>query len=264
MPASAPAGRYSIKAQASVNGEKFDRTMQTIAYEHIQTHRIYRMAKADVNLIDLRTAPVRVGYVRGSGDRMPDAIKQLGVDFSEIDEATLASGDLSKFDTIVVGIRAYQVRPDVVANNQRLLDFVDNGGTLIVQYQLPPTYAQQNLTPYPTQMGPRVVDENATVTITEPEHPVFNFPNKITDEDFAGWVQERNLYNFVQMDAKYVGLLESHDAGEPANKGGLVLAKLGKGNYIYCSYSLFRQLPAGVSGAYRLLANMISLPKAGK
>jgi hypothetical protein len=186
----------------------------------------------------------------------------LGAKIEEISTATLATGDLSRFDTIVVGIRAYQVRPDVAANNERLLEFARNGGTLIVQYQLPPTYAQQNLTPFPTQMGPRVADENAAVTIVDPAHTIFNFPNKITQEDFKGWVQERNLYNFVQMDPKYTGLLESHDAGEPENKGGLVIADIGKGKYIYCSYSLFRQLPAGVPGAYRLLANMLSLPKA--
>jgi len=264
VPTNVVTGSYEIKAEAIAGGETFSQTMQTIAYEHIQTHRIYRQAKADVRVIDLATVPVKVGYIRGSGDRVPDAIRQLGLDVEEIDEAALASGDLSKFDTIVVGIRAYQVRPDIVSYNQRLFDFAKNGGTLIVQYQLPPTYTQQNLTPFPAQQGPRVTDENAAVTILDPAHAVFNFPNKITADDFKGWVQERNLYNFSTMDPKYVGLLESHDAGEPENKGGLVVADIGKGKYIYCSYSLFRQLPAGVPGAYRLLANMLSLPKARK
>ncbi|MEP7148443.1 MAG: PIG-L family deacetylase [Acidobacteriota bacterium] len=257
-------GTFQVTAEATSNGETFSQTMQTIAYEHIQTHRIYRPAKTDVRLLDLRTVPVKVGYIRGSGDRVAEAIGQLGIAVEDIDAATLASADLSRFDTIVVGIRAYQVRPDLVANNQRLLDFVKNGGTLIVQYQLPQTYAQQDLTPFPTQMGPRVVDENAWVTILYPAHPIFNFPNKITSADFEGWVQERNLYNFSTMDAKYVGLLESHDAGEPENKGGLVVADIGKGKYIYCSYSLFRQLPAGVPGAYRLLANLLSSGKTNR
>lgn len=264
IPKTSAAGSFEIRAEAVSGTQTFTETMQTVSYEHIQTHRIYRPAKIDVKVIDLETAPVKVGYIRGSGDRVPDAIQQLGLNLTEIDSATLASGDLSKFDTIVVGIRAYQVREDIVANNKRLLDFANNGGTLIVQYQLPPSYAQRNLTPFPTQMGPRVVDENATVTIAEPAHAIFNFPNKITSEDFSGWVQERNLYNFTQMDPKYIGLLESHDAGEAENKGGLVVADIGKGKYIYCSYSLFRQLPAGVPGAYRLLANMLSLPKAPK
>jgi hypothetical protein len=254
-------GTFSVQAEATSNGEVFSQTMQTLAYEHIQTHRIYRPAKADVKLIDLKTVPLKVGYIRGSGDRVAEAISQLGVEVEEIDQTLLASGDLSRFDAIVVGIRAYQVRPDLVANNKRLMDFVTSGGTLLVQYQLPDTYAQRNLVPFPTQMGPRVVDENAAVKILQPAHPIFNFPNKISDDDFKGWVQERNLYNFDKMDPKYVGLLESHDAGEPENAGGLVIADIGKGKYIYCSYSLFRQLPAGVPGAYRLLANMLSLSK---
>jgi LmbE family N-acetylglucosaminyl deacetylase len=256
-------GRYSITGDVLVDGKYYGASsMLSVAYPHIQTHRFYRPAQVDFQVIDLQTVPVKIGYIRGSGDRVPEAIRQMGLTVEEIDEKFISTGDLAQFETIVLGIRAFQVRPDVVANNQRLIDFVKNGGTLIVQYQLPPTYSQQNLTPFPTQMGPRVVDENAVVTIAEPANPIFNFPNKITSDDFTGWVQERNLYNFVQMDPKYVGLLESHDAGEAENKGGLVVADIGKGKYVYCSYSLFRQLPAGVPGAYRLLANMLSLPKA--
>lgn len=264
VPANTSPGSYELSAEAMITGGKFVKSMKAIAYPHIQTHRIYKGARAQVKVIDLRTTPSKIGYIRGSGDRVPEAIKQLGLEVEELDDVSLSTDDLSKFDTIVVGIRAYQVRPDLVANNQRLTDFMTNGGTLIVQYQLPATYSQQNLTPFPTQMGPRVVDENAPVTIVEPTHPIFNFPNKISSEDFSGWVQERNLYNFVQMDPRYVGLLESHDAGEQENNGGLVVAEIGNGNFVYCSYSLFRQLPAGVPGAYRLLANMLSLPKAKK
>lgn len=259
IPARTKAGSYQISGQAMVGEALANMTMKTIAYPHIQTHRYYRPATVDVKIIDLKTARSKIGYIVGSGDRVPDAIRQMGFDMEIVSERDLASGDLSRFDSIVVGIRAYQVRPDVVANNERLLNYARNGGTLIVQYQLP-SFAQQNLMPYPAQMGPRVVDENAKVTILQPEHPIFNIPNKITDADFAGWVQERNLYNFSTMDAAYMPLLESHDAGEAENKGGLVIAKVGKGNWVYCSYSFFRQLPAGVPGAYRLLANMLSLP----
>jgi hypothetical protein len=185
----------------------------------------------------------------------------MGFDVTLLDEKELAGGDLSRFGTIVVGIRASEARPDLVANNQRLLDFVKQGGALIVQYQRP-EYAQKNLAPFPTQMGSRVVDENAKVTILDPANPVFNVPNKITDADFAGWVQERNLYNFDNFDKAYKPLLESHDNGEPANNGGLVVADLGKGKYVYCSYAFFRQLPAGVPGAYRLFANLLGLGAA--
>ena len=261
IPAKIKPGSYQIYGQAMIGEALATSTMRTIAYPHIQTHRFYRRAEVDVKVVDLKTSRAKIGYITGSGDRVADAIRQMGFSVETIAESELASGNLAKYDTIVVGIRAYQVRPDVVANNQRLLDYARNGGTLIVQYQLP-SYAP--LAPYATQMGPRVVDENAAVNIFDPKHPVFTFPNKITAADFEGWVQERNLYNFTNFGPEYTGLLESHDAGEAENKGGLVIAKLGKGNYIYCSYSMFRQLPAGVPGAYRLFVNLVSLPKAGR
>lgn len=263
IPARTKAGSYQINAQAMVGEAVSSSTMRVITYPHIQTHRFYRRAATDARVIDLKTAPVKVGYLAGSGDRVPEAIRQMGFGLEMISESELANGNLSRFDVIVVGIRAYQVRPDIVANNKRLLDFANGGGTLIVQYQLP-AYAPQNLAPFPHAMGPRTSDENAEVKMLVPEHPIFNFPNKIGTEDFSGWVQERNLYNFSTMDPKYTGLLETHDANEAENKGGLVIADVGKGKYIYCSYSLFRQLPAGVPGTYRLLANMLSLPKAKK
>ncbi len=261
IPARTKAGTYRLTGQARLGDIVSSSDMNVITYPHIQTHRTYRIATATISVIDLKTTPAKVGYITGSGDKVDDAIKQMSFEIEEIDERMLGTGELSRFDVIVVGIRAYQVRQDVVANNGRLLEFVKNGGILIVQYQLPQTYSQQNLPPFPAQMGPRVADENAPVNILLPTHPIFNFPNKITSADFEGWVQERNLYNFSTMDAKYVGLLESHDAGEPENKGGLVIADIGKGKYIYCSYSLFRQLPAGVPGAYRFLANLLSSGK---
>ncbi|MEJ7624603.1 MAG: PIG-L family deacetylase [Pyrinomonadaceae bacterium] len=263
VPAGTRPGNYPVVASASLPSGFTSETVRTIAYPHIQTQRYYRRATADVKVIDLKTSAVKVGYVAGSGDRVPDAIRQMGFDLEVISDRELAGGNLARFDVVVVGIRAYQVRPDLAANNNRLLDYSRRGGTLIVQYQLP-GYAQQGLTPFPTQMGPRVADENAPVRILAPEHQIFNFPNRIVEADFTGWVQERNLYNFSNFSKDYLPLLESHDAGESENSGGLVIAKLGKGNYIYCSYSMFRQLPAGVDGAYRLFANLLSLPKAPK
>jgi hypothetical protein len=195
----------------------------------------------------------------GSGDNVPEAIRQMGLSVELLNENDLTIGDLSRFDVIVVGIRASQVRQDFVSNNQRLLDYVKNGGTLIVQYQRPDYVS---LLPFPAQIGTRVVDENAKVTILDANNPIFNFPNKITDEDFKNWVQERNLYSFTTFDARYKPLLEAHDANEAENRGGLVVAEIGKGKYIYTSYAFFRQLPAGISGAYRLFANLLSLPKS--
>ncbi len=258
IPANSKPGTYNLEAVAEIGGEKYDQTTNTIAYPHIQTHRYYTPAKTKVEVIDLKTAPVKIGYIAGSGDRVADAIRQMNFDLQNISENDLTNADLSRFDAIVVGIRASQVRPDFIANHQRLLDYVKNGGTLIVQYQLP---VYQSLLPFPAQMGARVTDENAKMTILEPAHSVFNFPNKITDEDFKGWVQERNLYAFSTFDPNYKPLLESHDAGEAENKGGLVVAGIGKGKFVYCSYAFFRQLPAGVPGAYRLFANILSLPK---
>jgi hypothetical protein len=192
----------------------------------------------------------------GSGDEVPEAIRQMGLSVEMLNELDLTSSDLSRFNSIVVGIRAFQVRRDLISNNQRLLDYVRDGGNLIVQYQRP---EYETLLPFPAKLGARVADENAKVTILDEANPVFNFPNKITEKDFEGWVQERNLYAFSTFDANYTPLLEAHDAGESENKGGLVVASIGKGKYVYCSYAFFRQLPAGVPGAYRIFANLLNL-----
>ncbi len=272
IPADAKVNSYKIMAEANVGGQIYNQTMQEIAYPHIQTHRLYSPAEISAKVLDLKVAPVNVGYIMGSGDRVPEAIRRIGLDVTMLGEKDLSTGDLSKYDTIVVGIRASQVRPDFVANNGRLLDFVKNGGTLIVQYQQQ-DYVSRNLPPFPAKTdiqingnqrisNVRVTDENAPVKILDPTNPIFNFPNKIAASDWDNWVQERNLYNFTTLDPKYTPLLESHDEGDPESSGGLVYAKIGKGNFIYNSYSFFRQLPNGVPGAYRLLANMLSLPKA--
>ncbi len=272
IPPKVKTGDYKLTANALVDGQTYDQQMQEVAYPHIQTHRIFSRADVTAQVLDLKIAPVRVGYIMGSGDKVIEAIQRMGVSVTMLEEKDLSTGDLSKFDTIVVGVRASQVRPDFTANNNRLLDFVKNGGTLIVQYQQQ-EYVRNNLPPFPAKMdivingtqrisNVRVVDENAPVKILQPSNPVFNFPNKITKTDFANWVQERNLYNFSEFDAKYTPLLESHDEGEPENGGGMVYTEIGKGKYIYSSYSWFRQLPRGVPGAYRIFANMLSLPKS--
>jgi hypothetical protein len=197
----------------------------------------------------------------GSGDQVPDAIRRLGLPVTMITPEYLATGDLSRFDTIVVGVRASEARPDFVANTGRLLQFVRDGGTMIVQYQQV-DYTSRKLTPFPADGQNRVTDENAAIKILQPAHPAFTFPNTITASDWEGWVQERNLYAFANFDPQYVPLLETNDPGEPLQRGGELYAKLGKGHYVYTSYAWFRQLPAGVPGAYRLFANLLSLPKA--
>lgn len=263
----APAGRrpgtLEIVAEARVEGAAFARDVQTVAYPHIQTHRMYSPASVKVQVLDLQVSSVRVGYIMGSGDQVPDALRRMGLDVALIDAEMLATGDLSRFDTIVVGVRASEARPDFIANNARLRDYMERGGTLVVQYQQT-DYPGRNLPPYPVQSpgNSRVTDETAAVRILAPQHPVFTFPNRIGPADFDGWVQERNLYSFGTFDPRYTALLESTDPGEGPQRGGEVYAEVGKGRYVYTSYSWFRQLPAGVPGAYRQFANLISLPKA--
>ena len=254
-------GSHRIRALAVVEDESFDTEMQTIAYPHIQTHRIYRPAEILLQVVDFHVAPVTVGYIMGSGDRVPEALIQMGLTVTMLGPDELRSGDFSRFDTIVVGIRASEARPDFVSHHERLLDYVRQGGTLIVQYQQT-NYVRDNLTPFPAEMRSRVSNERAPVRILETDHPVFLFPNQIVNEDWEGWVQERNLYAFTSFDDRFIPLLESFDPGEAPQRGGQVYAKLGRGHYIYTSYSWFRQLPAGVPGAYRMFANLVSLPNA--
>jgi hypothetical protein len=260
-PVPVPAGTFEIAAEARVGAARYADDMQVIAYPHIQTHRMYHRATARVQSFDVTVAPVSVGYIMGSGDQVPDAIRRLGLDVTLIDEPTLATGDLSRFDTIVVGVRASEARPDFVAATTRLRQYMEQGGTLIVQYQQG-DYAQRGLAPYPGTIGARVTDETAAVRVLRPDHPRFRFPNAIAPADFDGWVQERHLYAFSSFDPRYVPLLEAGDPGEAVNNGGELYAEVGKGRYVYTAYAWFRQLPAGVPGAYRLFANLLSLAKA--
>jgi LmbE family N-acetylglucosaminyl deacetylase len=266
-------GTFTLKAVATADGRDYARGYTTVAYPHVETHFIYHPAEVKAEVFDVRVAAgLRVGYVPGSGDDTVEALKQLGVNVKTIDEAELASGDLSVYDTIILGIRVYEVRDDVVANNKRLLDYVNNGGTLVVQYNKHEFVTRGQFAPYPVKMGDgsrfgsnlRVTDENAPVKVLVPDHPLFNFPNKITDADWTGWVQERGLYFLSDWDAKYTPLLSAPDDTGKDLQGGQLIAEYGKGRYVFTAYAWFRQLPAGVPGAYRLFANLISLPKSKK
>jgi LmbE family N-acetylglucosaminyl deacetylase len=258
--------RRSVSAMASLDGRQYRSGYQIIAYPHTEARFVYRDAKADAELLDVKVAQgVKAGYIEGAGDDFANALKRMDVDVHTIDSRELASGDISRFDVIVLGIRVYEVRPDVIANNARLLDYVKNGGTLIVQYNKN-EIATGNFTPYPVKMGrgmpDRVTDERAAVTVLDQSHALFNFPNKITARDFDGWMQERGAYFFSEWDANFKPLLSSRDAGEGEKQGGELIAQYGKGYYIYTAYAWFRQLPQGVPGAYRLIANLVSFPKA--
>ncbi len=216
--------------------------------------------------VDVRIAlGLKVGYIMGSGDDVPAALEHLGVKVSFLAPADIASGDLSKFDVMLLGVRTYAARPELFTYNNRLLDYVKNGGVLIVQYNTPEF--DHNYGPYPYKMGSNpeeVTDEASRVQILAPSNPIFNTPNRITEKDFSGWVEERGSKWMNTWDARYEALLETHDQDQEPQKGGLLYAKYGKGVYIYNAYAFYRQLPEGVPGAYRIFANMLSLGKGSK
>ena len=262
--AGATASSQFAQAAAEVAGKLFSTGYQIMDYPHIQTRYWFQPARVKLERLDVKVAPgLRVGYVMGSGDEIPEALQQMGVAVEQLTPDDLTFGDLRKYDVIVTGIRAYEVRRDLAANHARLMDFVQGGGLMIVQYSRGGGYSNP-LGPYPLNLGsgPRVTVEEAPVEIAEPFHPLFQSPNKITAADFEGWVQERGTYFMESWDPQYKPMLESHDPGEPPLKGGLLLASYGKGLYIYSGYTWFRQLPEGVPGAYRIFANMVSLGKA--
>jgi hypothetical protein len=203
---------------------------------------------------------LKIGYVMGAGDDIPTVLKQMGMDVTLIPAEKLASQDLSVYGTIVLGIRAYDTQPDVVANNKKLLDYVSAGGTLVVQYNTGVgDFNNGHFTPYSAELSrARVSVEEAPVEILAPEDGVFHYPNTITARDFDGWIQERGLYFMDKWDEHFKALLSCHDPGEDPQKGGLLQAQYGKGTYIYTGYAFFRQLPAGVPGAVRLYVNLLS------
>ena len=198
----------------------------------------------------------------GAGDEVPEVLRQIGCEVRLLEAEDLARGDLSRFDAIVIGVRAYNVRADLRANQARLLDWVQRGGTLLVQYNVPDFGGAQalgRLGPYPfTLSRDRVTREDAPVTFPNPDSPLLKTPNPITAADFEGWVQERGLYFASQWDPRYLSLLESHDPGEPPRPGGTLYTRYGDGAYVFTAYAWFRQLPAGVPGALRLFANLLS------
>ena len=219
-----------------------------------------------VHAFDINVPPhLHVGYISAEGEPIPDALKRLGIDVHMLDATALNFGDLSNFDAIVVGVRAYELRPELTGANKRLLDYVSAGGTLVVQYNRDFVWDKLQPAPYPAKIGspnPRVTDETAEVKFLQPNDPLLNFPNKITAADFSNWVQERGLYYWSVFDPRYTPLLAMHDPGESDLNGGLVYTHFGQGTYIYTGLSFFRQLPEGNSGAYRLFVNLISASRA--
>jgi GlcNAc-PI de-N-acetylase len=268
-PARVPVGDYTARAvvtSPSTGAERFTSGYQAIEYPHIEREQVIKPAETTMKAIDVRVAPgLSVGYVMGVGDQVPTAIEQLGAKLTLIDSSDLAWGNLSKYDVIVTGVRAYERREDLRAYNRRLLDYANAGGTVIVQYNKT-EFNQAQYGPYPASVGQgRVADETVPVKILVPSDPLFNFPNKIGPSAWDNWTQERGLYFLGQKDPKYVDLVSMVDSfpDNPGVKlGSFVEARVGTGHWIYLGLGLWRQLPAGTVGAYQLLANLISLPKA--
>ncbi|MFN0087910.1 MAG: PIG-L family deacetylase [Blastocatellia bacterium] len=255
---------YRIRAVAEFGGREYTEGYQVIAHRDLEPRHLYRPAAMIVRAIDAQIAPnLTVGYVMGVGDEVPRALEQLGVKVAMLGGNELAGGELKGFDAILIGIRATAVRKDLRAYSKRLLDYVEQGGHLIYQYQTP-EFDAAPYGPYPCKLTPRaeeVSEEDSKVKILDPAHPFFTGPNRITEADFDGWVEERGSKWMTTWDERYKPLLECNDRGQPPQRGGMMTAEFGKGTFTYAAYAFYRQLPAGVQGAYRLFANIISLKK---
>jgi len=259
-----------LKASAQVGDETVTTSMETINYPHIPPQVLFPPATAKLVRADVRLLAKTIGYVMGAGDDVPDALEQLGAQVVLLSAGDLASGNLSRFDAIVTGVRAYNVRPDLRANQARLFAYVKNGGTMVVQYNVPDgqnpfggdTTLLANIGPYPLTTGrERVTVEESPVEFVNPASPLLHQPNQITESDFQGWIQERGLYFASKWDPHYQPLFETHDPMQKPQTGSTLYTRYGKGAYIFTAFSWFRELPAGVPGAFRIFANLLSAGK---
>ncbi len=255
--------RYEITATAKYQNKEYREGYHLAGYPGLRPYFLYNPATYETAGVNVTMAPgLTIGYIMGTGDDVPASLQNLGVNVKFLATADLASADLSGFNVILLGVRTYAARPDLITYNQRLLDYVRNGGIVIVQYNTPEY--DKNYGPYPDHMGEEpeeVTDENSPINILDPGNPVFIWPNKITEADFRNWIEERGSKFMTTWDPHYAALLETHDPSQAPQRGGLLYAKYGKGIYIYNAYAFYRELPEGVPGAYRLMANMLSLAK---
>jgi hypothetical protein len=265
LPPSAQPGVVQVRASAGrAGGKRCEDGSVVIDYPHIRPRPVVHPSTAEIHVARIALpALTRVGYVRGAADRVPEALAAVGLPIEILDADSLARGSLAPYDAIVIGSRAYETDPALVANNGRILEYARGGGLVIVQYQQY-AFVQGGFAPYPLGIArphDRVTDEAASVTLLDPAAPLFHTPNEIGPADWQGWVQERGLYFAHDWDPAYTPLLEMHDPGEPPLQGGLLVSHVGKGMYVYTGLAFFRELPAGVTGAYRLFANLLALGK---
>ncbi len=245
--------------EAEVNGKLYTRSLAEISYPHIERQVVFPESRIKAVKLDIKKAGSRVGYIPGAGDEVPDGLRSLGYDVTILSDDMLENGALSPFDAIVTGVRAYNIRERLRQTQPRLLEYVKNGGTLLVQYNVANGLVTDEIGPYPFSIGrDRVSVEDAHVTFLDPDHQLLNFPNQITQADFEDWVQERGLYFASRWDDNYETIIASHDPDESDKPGSILFARYGKGVFIYTGISWFRELPAGVPGAYRLFVNLIS------
>ena len=258
------ASEITLKAIAKTANGTFNRGIASVEYKHLPTLTLFPMSEAKALRIDLKKMGTKIGYIAGAGDEVPAALQQIGYQVTMLTATELAK-DLSSFDAIIVGIRAYNTEEYLKFFQEKLMEYVNNGGNIVTQYQTNAFYGVskvKDIGPFPFAVGRgRVTDENAEMKITKPENPLLNTPNKITAKDFEGWVQERGLYFSDKWSDKYETVFSIKDANETEQEGSLLYAKYGKGNFIFTGLAFFRELPAGVPGAYRLFANMISVGK---
>ncbi|MGN8067405.1 PIG-L family deacetylase [Mucilaginibacter sp. SG564] len=252
----------NLQAVVTVNGKTFSLALRRIRYDHVPAITLFPPAETRLVNLDLKIAGKKLAYITGAGDLMPEALRQVGYDVHLLSENEIMNADLSVYDAIITGVRAYNVNERLRYEQSRLMDYVKNGGNLLVQYNNNAGLVIKQIGPYPFRVvNERVTDENAEVTILDKQNPVLNYPNKITQDDFKGWIQERGLYFVSDIDSQYKTVLQMNDKGEQPNNGSLIVGDYGKGRFVYTSLAFFRELPAGVPGAYRLFINLLSKPK---
>ncbi|MCU0973176.1 MAG: NEW3 domain-containing protein, partial [Burkholderiales bacterium] len=251
-----------LAARAGVGGMRYDSQRVEVRYPHLPRQLLHPPARLKAVCLDLAIRGRSIGYLAGAGDNVADSLVRMGYAVTMLSEADLALERLREFDAIVIGVRAFNTRADLGPGLPALFGYIEGGGVVIAQYNNPRGLRVAEVAPYALQLsGERVTDENASITLLAPDHPALNVPNRITEADFDGWVQERGLYFPNQWDERFTALLACGDRGEAPLSGGLLVARHGRGYYVYTSLAFFRQLPAGVPGAHRLFANLVSLGK---
>ncbi|MEN0003897.1 MAG: PIG-L family deacetylase [Bacteroidota bacterium] len=256
-----------ISPEVTVGENTYNKEVVVIEYDHIPTQTVMLESKAKVVKVDLLTAGRKIGYIMGAGDAIPESLEQIGYEVTLLDDKDINPENLATFDAIILGVRAYNTVDRLKFHQPKLMQYVENGGTMIVQYNTSfrLKVPMDEIGPYPLKLSrDRVTVEEAEVRFLQPEHPVLNYPNKITSKDFEGWKQERGLYFPNEWDDRYTPIFSANDPGETPKDGGLLVAQYGKGHYVYTGYSWFRELPPGVPGAFRIFANLIALGKENK